>query len=88
MPALLTPVPALERLVYSIRDRALHLAHGGGTFSKITESNSSRDHTRRRELVCLHVRRGDFEIDCPKYEAEARSKQVTGWANTISVVQV
>lgn len=30
-------------------------------------------------LACVHVRRGDFEIDCPKYEAEARRRDGRRW---------
>lgn len=36
----------------------------------------------RATLACVHVRRGDFEKDCPKYAAEAQSPTGRKWVKT------
>ncbi|KAL1529392.1 hypothetical protein AB1Y20_000343 [Prymnesium parvum] len=84
MPALLAPVPNLSRLVHSIHNWSLerHDSLLPPSRANATLADSGVGRQLPRELACLHLRRGDFEVDCPKYAAEARSKQGRGWVKS------
>lgn len=79
MAALLTPAPPLARLVDAVVHHVLHPRHRHHSLHDGGEQGVASTRNRSRlELVCLHLRRGDFLVDCPKYAAEARSRQVSG----------
>ena len=64
LPALLTPSLALDGLSASIA-------------SQLTRADG--DAPAGRELLCAHIRRGDFKEECAKYEVERTRKDARSW---------
>mmetsp|Transcript_23601 Transcript_23601/g.76284 ORF Transcript_23601/g.76284 Transcript_23601/m.76284 type:complete len:548 (+) Transcript_23601:80-1723(+) len=51
--------------------------------SPVTElDQNGRVRSAPAVMACVHVRRGDFEKDCPKYEAESRARSGRGWVKS------
>lgn len=68
VPSLLTPVKAVARIAADIAaevQRSAGVGAAGGAAGGA--------------LACVHVRRGDFEGECRRYEDEARSGQARQW---------
>lgn len=80
MPALLKPNPALTAIV----DR-VHACLVAGCGNALPGASSSSSSLRGRSLLppppmaCVHIRQGDFEEECAKYDTELASKKPRPW---------
>ena len=70
-PALLAPSAGVARLVDALVAELTRPSAAAGSASAPAQ--------RPTELVCVHVRRGDFERDCPRYAAEAAGQKPRPW---------
>ena len=76
-PALLAPSAGVARLVDALVGELTRPPTAAGSAS--ASASASAPTRRERELVCVHVRRGDFERDCPRYAAEAAGRRPRPW---------
>ena len=77
MPALLTPQPKLASLALQIASRLADPDEVAKTHSKDAPGLAEGPHAR--PLACAHIRRGDFQQECARYDEELKRPSPRAW---------